>query len=62
MIQYNESYGNRSQTVDGGGFTLDGGLTRSVLRYNYSHDNPLWQDPLAAALHVVIQPPHAAAR
>jgi hypothetical protein len=38
-IQLNESYGNRSQTGDGGGFDLDGGMTNSVAQYNYSHDN-----------------------
>ncbi|MET0385679.1 MAG: right-handed parallel beta-helix repeat-containing protein [Polyangiales bacterium] len=39
VIQYNEAYHNRSQTADGGGFDLDGGVTDSVLQYNYSHDN-----------------------
>jgi hypothetical protein len=39
LIQRNESYDNRSKTADGGGFDLDGGVTRSVLRYNYSHGN-----------------------
>ncbi|MEY4577846.1 MAG: hypothetical protein RL701_2549 [Pseudomonadota bacterium] len=38
-IQRNESYDNRSMTADGGGFDLDGGVTQSVLRYNYSHGN-----------------------
>lgn len=38
-IQYNESYANRTMTADGGGFDLDGGVTASVLRFNYSHDN-----------------------
>src|SRR5206468_751201 len=40
-IQYNESYANRCGTGsrDGGGFDLDGGVTNSVMQYNYSHDN-----------------------
>ncbi|UYZ64450.1 right-handed parallel beta-helix repeat-containing protein [Hymenobacter weizhouensis] len=38
-IQYNESYRNRTSTIDGGGFDLDGGVTNSVMQYNYSHDN-----------------------
>jgi hypothetical protein len=39
VIQHNEAHGNRSQTGDGGGFDLDGGVTDSVVQYNYSHDN-----------------------
>jgi len=38
-IQYNESYGNTSAHLDGGGLDFDGGTTNSVLQYNYSHDN-----------------------
>jgi hypothetical protein len=38
-LQYNESHHNHSQTIDGGGFDLDGGVTDSVMQYNYSHDN-----------------------
>ena len=40
-IQYNESYGNRTGATskDGGGFDLDGGVTNSVMQYNYAHDN-----------------------
>jgi len=39
-IQYNESYANKTgSTKDGGGFDLDGGVTHSVMQYNYSHDN-----------------------
>ncbi len=38
-IQFNESYNNRSQGGDGDGFDLDGGMTNSVMQYNYSHDN-----------------------
>ena len=40
IIQYCESYRNHSGTgCDGAGFDLDGGVTNSVLQYNYSHDN-----------------------
>ena len=40
MIQYNESFNNRTTgDADGGGFDLDGGVTHSVLQYNYSHGN-----------------------
>ena len=49
-IQYNESHHNRtgSNSLDGGGFDLDGGVTDSFLQYNYSHDNDgagylMWQ-------------------
>lgn len=38
-IQYNESYDNKTRTADGGGFDLDGGVTRSVMQFNYSHGN-----------------------
>ncbi len=39
-IQYCESYRNHSGTgCDGAGFDLDGGVTNSVMQYNYSHDN-----------------------
>lgn len=39
-IQHNESYSNRTAgPADGGGFDLDGGVTNSVMQYNYSHDN-----------------------
>jgi peptidoglycan/LPS O-acetylase OafA/YrhL len=40
VIQHNESYRNHTGgPYDGGGFDLDGGVTNSVLQYNYSHDN-----------------------
>jgi hypothetical protein len=39
VIQNSESYDNRTSTSDGGGFDLDGGVTRSVMQYNYSHGN-----------------------
>lgn len=39
-IQHCESYRNSSGSgCDGLGFDLDGGMTNSVLQYNYSHDN-----------------------
>lgn len=40
VIQHCESHHNHTGTLkDGGGFDLDGGVTNSVLQYNYSHDN-----------------------
>ena len=40
VIQFNESHHNRTgSSKDGGGFDLDGGVTHSVVQYNYSHDN-----------------------
>lgn len=40
VIQHNESYDNKTaSSKDGGGFDLDGGMTNSILQYNYSHDN-----------------------
>ncbi|MFD2248341.1 right-handed parallel beta-helix repeat-containing protein [Pontibacter ruber] len=40
LIQYNEAYNISSGSgCDGGGFDLDGGVTNSVMQYNYSHDN-----------------------
>jgi hypothetical protein len=38
-IQFCVSHHNRSTATDGGGFDFDGGMTNSVLQYNYSHDN-----------------------
>ncbi len=40
-IQYCESYDNRTgaAAVDGGGFDFDGGVSNSVMQYNYSHGN-----------------------
>jgi hypothetical protein len=39
-IQHCESYKNSSGSgCDGLGFDLDGGMTNSILQYNYSHDN-----------------------
>lgn len=40
LIQYNESFANRTAGAsDGGGFDLDQNVTDSVLQFNYSHDN-----------------------
>ena len=40
IIQSCESYRNHSGTgCDGAAFDLDGGVTNSILQYNYSHDN-----------------------
>jgi hypothetical protein len=40
VIQYNESYANKTGgTKDGGGFSLDNSTSNSVLQYNYTHDN-----------------------
>jgi Right handed beta helix region len=40
VIQHCESYANQTGgNYDGGGFGIDGGATRCVLQYNYSHDN-----------------------
>ncbi len=40
VIQYNESYNNRTGAGnDGDGFDLDQNVTNSVLQYNYSHGN-----------------------
>jgi len=40
IIQYCESHHNKTNNnKDGGGFDLDGGVTNSVMQYNYSHDN-----------------------
>jgi hypothetical protein len=39
-IQFNESFQNGTGGGhDGGGFDLDGGVSNSVMQYNYSHDN-----------------------
>ena len=42
-IQYNEAYNGKTNAgrggCDGGGFDLDGGVTNSILQYNWSHDN-----------------------
>ncbi len=39
IIRHCVSHHNRSTASDGGGFDLDGGMTNSVLEYNYSHSN-----------------------
>lgn len=39
VIQFCESFDNRTSGADGGGFDIDGGSVDCVLEYNYSHDN-----------------------
>lgn len=39
LIQFNESYENRTSNGDGGGFDLDGGVSHSVMQFNTSHHN-----------------------
>lgn len=41
IIQFCESHHNRTMdsSADGGGFDFDGGVTNSIMQYNYSHDN-----------------------
>jgi hypothetical protein len=39
IIRHCVSHHNRSTAKDGGGFDFDGGMTNSVLEYNYSHSN-----------------------
>jgi hypothetical protein len=39
VIQFCESFGNKTSGSDGGGFDLDGGSVDCALQYNYSHDN-----------------------
>jgi hypothetical protein len=40
-IQFNEVYNGQltSPGCDGGGFDLDGGVTNSIMQYNYAHNN-----------------------
>ena len=39
LFQFNESYRNRTKGLDGDGFDFDGGVTNSMMQFNYSHDN-----------------------
>ena len=41
-IQFCVSHHNRSPGLDGGGFDFDGGVTNSVMQYNYSYANRGW--------------------
>ncbi|MFB9327797.1 carbohydrate binding domain-containing protein [Paenibacillus aurantiacus] len=38
IIQYNEAF-NGKTTLDGQGFDIDYGQSRTIMQYNYSHDN-----------------------
>lgn len=38
-IEWCESHDNHSQTADGDGFDLDGGVTNSAIQYCYAHNN-----------------------
>jgi hypothetical protein len=37
VLQYNASYGDKSKSVDGGGFDLDGDTTNAIARFNCGH-------------------------
>ena len=39
VIQYCESFDNRTSDANGDGFDIDGGNLDCILQYNYSHDN-----------------------
>ncbi|MCC6587062.1 MAG: right-handed parallel beta-helix repeat-containing protein [Bryobacterales bacterium] len=39
LVQFNEVHHTRTSGGDGGGIDLDGGVTNSVVQYNYTHDN-----------------------
>jgi hypothetical protein len=39
VIQFCESHHNRTATIDGGGFDIDGGSQNCIIQYCYSHDN-----------------------
>ena len=39
IIQNCESHHNKTRTIDGGGFDLDGGCQNSIIQYCYSHEN-----------------------
>ena len=59
VIEFNETYDNETDLgaggCDGNGFDLDGGVTNSVVEYNYSHDN-FGADFLVYAYHDSTQP------
>jgi len=38
-IQYSESHDNQTTHGDGGGFDIDGGCSKCIIQYCYSHDN-----------------------
>lgn len=39
IIEHCEAHHNRTLGSDGDGFDLDGGVSNSIMQYNYSHDN-----------------------
>ncbi len=39
VIQFCVAHDNKSPGWDGGGFDLDGGITNSIMQYNYSYNN-----------------------
>ncbi len=39
VIQFSESFENRTRAGDGGGFDIDGGTTECVIQFCYSHNN-----------------------
>ena len=42
VIQFCIAHHNKSPGADGGGFDFDGGVTNSVMQYNYSYKNKGW--------------------
>lgn len=59
VMKFNETYDNETNLnaggCDGNGFDLDGGVTNSIVEYNYSHDN-FGADFLVYAYHDSTQP------
>jgi len=39
VIEYNEAHHISTSSIDGCGFDFDGGVTRAIMQYNYSHHN-----------------------
>ncbi len=56
VLQHNESFNNRTgRSVDGCGFDFDGGVSNSLMQYNYSHGN----DGAGYLLYVYSGAPHS---